>query len=163
MPFAYCQTDARSPLTKVGCVGVFVDGHFASFSYEELSARFDDTPPRDATVHIFELFAVLVLLRVFRHVLQHVHISVSIDNPGAAKSVETERSANIDMHVIREKIFLESFHNGCRVSGRKVVGTDIELADSLSRKDSPRFNELLYDWVKIHYPDSTTFRFDHVL
>lgn len=164
MPTSFAQTDARTPLTGIGCIGVFVNGFFAALTYQELCARFDDVPPIDARIDCFELFAVLVLLRIFPDHLRGRFITVDIDNPGASKSVRSGLSASPELQDIRERIFIESVHVGCRLSSRKVLGSEIPMADALSRKDSIKFNFHYRQWFDTQQGlNVDDFCFDHVL
>ena len=147
LPTRRAQTDARLPTTPTGgCIGCFVDGGFVSLSYRQIQVLFpEDCPPQEADIHVWEVFAVFALLSLFRSYFAGIHLSVDIDNPGAAKSVDRQRgpSGRTDMQDLIEKVILLSIEIECRLSSRKVNGVEIPEADSLSRKDSRRFRVLL--------------------
>jgi len=84
LPMNFAETDARTPVTGTGCIGVFVDGGFVSLSYSQLCQLFDDVPDIHSQVTVWETYAVLVMLRLFSAALCGKHILIRIDNPGAA-------------------------------------------------------------------------------
>ena len=157
LPISYAETDARTPMTGIGCIGVFVDGGFVSLSYEQLCGLFVDVPPKNEVITVWEAYAVLVLLRLFPLAMERRHVIVRIDNPAAASGVQKERSSQVFVHEIITKIFLAAFDIGCRLSCRKVRGKSIPVADTLSRKNSADFNKELTIWK--NYPSDSKMYF----
>ena len=162
-PVRWAQTDARLPTTPdSGCVGGFVDGGFFSLSLRQCQQLFPEECPAAASdVHVWEVFAVFVLLSLFGDCFVGVHLWVDIDNPGAAASVDRQRgpSGRTDMQDLMELTVLRSIEVGCRLSSRKVVGAEIPEADALSRKWTEVFHGLLCEFAAGKGCAKTPYRF----
>ena len=89
LSFSDVSCDARTPDPSGlrGVVGIFCLGGFASFTFQQLQELYEDCPALDEDICVWESYAFLVLLRVFRDCLRGVHVRVSIDNSAAAALV----------------------------------------------------------------------------
>ena len=129
--------------------GVFFMGGYFSLSFAEARDMFPDAPDSSEPIHIHELFAVLLLCRLYPTALSGLYVRLHIDNTivvsvinkGTAKGVTGPRM----MEYVRDIFWLSACHN-FRLTSTYISSADNSLADALSRNDYPRFLCLLHDW-----------------
>ena len=129
--------------------GAFLMGGYFSLSFQAARAIFPDAPDPSEPIHVHELFAVLILCRLFSAALSGLHVRLHIDNTvvvsvvnkGTAKGATGPRM----MHYVRDLFWLSARHN-FRLTSNYISTTDNTLADALSRGEFSRFDSLLNDW-----------------
>lgn len=124
-------------------------GGYFSFSFVTAHAIFPDAPAPTEPIHVHELFAVLILCRLFSAALEGLFVRLHIDNTvvvavinkGTAKGATGPRM----MEYVREIFWLSAHHN-FRLTSTYISSANNSLADALSRGDLSRFSDLLHDW-----------------
>ena len=139
------STDASS---SYGYGGFLLGGYF-SLTFEQAKAYFPDAPAPSEPIHIHELFAVLILCRLFSAALTGLHVKLHIDNTivvsvinkGTAKGETGPRM----MEYVRHIFWLSAQYN-FRLTSCYISTTNNSLADTLSRGDYAQFACLLEAW-----------------
>jgi hypothetical protein len=157
MPACAFQTDARGVWdSEFPCIGVFVAGGFWSLSVHALHAMYADVPAFDAPIQLWELYAVVVAVRLFGDSLAGRHWCVQVDNANvhAWLTKGTFKGAVcFDCAVVMlSELFWESIRLDFQLVSQHVLGKDNELADALSRCEWARFRALLLEWLPEHDP-----------
>lgn len=140
-----CSTDASSSYGY----GAFLMGGYFSLTFAQAQALFPDAPLPSEPIHVHELFAVLLLCRLFSTALHGLHVRLHIDNSivvavinkGTAKGATGPRM----MEYVRHIFWLSACHN-FRLTSAYISTHDNTLADSLSRGAFSQFQNLLADW-----------------
>jgi hypothetical protein len=140
------------------CIGVFLQGGFASLSAERLRALFADVPADSDPIQLWELYAVVVAVRLFPACLAGGSWCVLVDN-GNVHTWLTKGTVKGDVCfpqalAMLKDIFTTSVALRFRLSSRHVPGEENGLADALSREQWPRFAGLLRDWALGAHPAS---------
>lgn len=156
LSFDNISTDASSSYGY----GAFLMGGYFSLSFSAAHALFPDTPEPTEPIHVHELFAVLILCRLFSAALEGLYVRLHIDNTivvavinkGTAKGATGPRM----MEYVREIFWLSARHN-FRLTSTYISSADNSLADALSRGDYSRFSVLLNDWKNGTHLKLTTF------
>ena len=95
-PQVWTKTDARGLATAAGepaTIGIYMDKHtFMRFTSSELTQHFADAPAANADIAVFELYAVLIALRVYPDRFRGKLIGSLIDNPAAAAVLKKTRA-----------------------------------------------------------------------
>lgn len=145
LSFHEISTDASSSFGY----GAFMMGGYFSFSFAAAQQLFADAPEASEPIHVHELFAVLMLCRLFSAALAGLYVRLHIDNTvvvavinkGTAKGATGTRM----MQYVREIFWLSAHHN-FRLTSTYISSANNSLADALSRNDHIRFSQLLCDW-----------------
>lgn len=111
-------------------------GGYFSFSFAAARNIFPDAPDSSEPIHVHELFAVLILCRLFSAALGGLYVKLHIDNTivvavinkGTAKGATGPRM----MQFVREIFWLSARHN-FRLTSTYISSTNNSLADALSR------------------------------
>lgn len=131
-------------------IGVFVDGGFVSLSASACMNLFDDTPSFDAPIQLWELFAVVVLLRLFGDYLRGEAWQLVGDNSNVTAWLTrgTVRQGVCQQQALTwlKQIKLAAVAAGVRLQPVWIASADNGLADALSRSDWSRFYDLLKVW-----------------
>jgi hypothetical protein len=143
--FDNLSTDASSSYGY----GAFILGGYFSLSFAQAASQFPDAPEPSEPIHVHELYAVLILCRLFSAALRGLHIRLHIDNTivvavinkGTAKGTSGPRM----MEYVRHIFWLSARHN-FRLTSTYITSKNNSLADALSRGDLPRFSTLLTEW-----------------
>ena len=145
LSFDDISTDASSTFGY----GAFLIGGYFSLSFSAARKLFPDAPEPSEPIHVHELFAVLILCRLFSAALRGLFVRLHIDNTvvvavinkGTAKGTTGPRM----MQFVREIFWLSAYHN-FRLTSTYISSANNSLADALSRNDYARFSVLLDDW-----------------
>ena len=129
--------------------GAFLMGGYFSLSFAAARDMFPDAPDPSEPIHVHELFAVLILCRLFSAALEGLYLRLHIDNTivvsvvnkGTAKGATGPRM----MEYVRHIFWLSARHN-FRLTSSYISTSNNSLADALSRGEFPRFHLLLNDW-----------------
>jgi hypothetical protein len=129
--------------------GAFILGGYFLLSFEQAASQFPDAPAPSEPIHVHELYAVLILCRLFSAALRGLHIRLHIDNTivvavinkGTAKGTSGPRM----MEYVRHIFWLSARHN-FRLTSICITSKNDLLADALSWGDFPRFSTLLTEW-----------------
>jgi hypothetical protein len=145
------QTDA-STTAALGapCIGVFVEGGYVSLDRGQLvKAGCLMVPSVTARIEVWELYAVVAAVQLYGPAMAGRYWVVYTDNAQTAAWVCTGtargKQSALVMKLIRFLFALVVQHQ-MRLEARHVPGVDNGLADALSRRQWPRFYELLREW-----------------
>jgi hypothetical protein len=128
LSFDDVSTDASSSFGY----GAFILGDYFSLSFAQAASQFSEP------IHIHELYAVLLLCRLFSAALRGLHIRLHIDNTivvaiinkGTAKGATGPRMMEYVCHIF----WLSARHN-FRLTSIYITSKNNSLADALSRGD----------------------------
>lgn len=129
--------------------GAFLQGGFFSLSFDQAAVIFADCPAPSAPIHIHELFAVLILCRLFPASLHGHHIRLFIDNTIVVAAVNKGTAKGLtgpQMMVYLREIFRLSATHNFRLTSQYITSNSNTLFDSLSRGDFDTFWATLSDW-----------------
>jgi hypothetical protein len=160
-PVREFQTDARGTCDSEGPrVGAFVAGGFLSLTAERLRGLYPDTPPDEAPIAVWELFAVLVAVQTFPEQLAGACWRVLTDNPAADYWINrgtARRGPCFELTLsICHTLFIECLSIDLRLESRLIPGTANALADALSREQWRRFRGPLVGWAVAHHAPTPT-------
>ena len=129
--------------------GIFIQGGYLSLSFAQAAQMFSDAPAPSDPIHIHELFAVLILCRLYSTALRGLHARIYIDNTivvaAVAKGTAKGRTGPQMMIFLRELFWLSATHN-FRLTSQYIATKSNTLADALSRGDFASFQAAFTDW-----------------
>ena len=147
-----------------GGVGVFVNGGFVDLSGEQCNEMFPELSsgvlmhrtlgggqtalPSTAANH-WELFAFIVLLRLFPEVISNRYIGVRSDSVAACTCVQSLHAGVdcVELAHLTRAVLSECVHLNCRLSTVHIAGVANVLADPLSRDKWSEFGIEASTWV----------------
>jgi hypothetical protein len=153
-PTAWAETDARGlaeATDEPAAIGIFINcTMFRRFTSSELLLLFDDAPALDADIAVFELYAVLVALRIYPDYFRGKTLGFLIDNPAASAVLKKARAQSKDgplkqqMHDLNIAILTQLTRLDARITEVALVpGEQNPRADAVSRGDWVRLQALL--------------------
>jgi hypothetical protein len=129
--------------------GAFVQGGYFSLTFVQARALFADASDPSAPIHIHELYAVLLVCRLYSAALRGQHIRIYIANSIIVAAVNTGtakgQTGTSMMQYLREMFWLSARHN-FRLTTEYIPSRANTLSDSLSRGDFDTFSSALLDW-----------------
>jgi hypothetical protein len=145
------QTDASTTAARgKPCVGVFIEGGYVSMDRKQLLKAACLLVPEDsARIEVWELYAVICAVQLYGSVMVGRYWLVYTDNAQTAAWVCTGTARGVQCKLVMGLIrFLFDLvvHYEMRLEARHVPGSANGLADALSRRQWPRFYELLHAW-----------------
>jgi hypothetical protein len=147
LPVSYndLATDASSSYGY----GAFVMGGFVSLSFTHAAALFPDAPAPSEPIHIHELFAVLVMCRLYPAALSGRHVQIFVDNIVAVAVINKGTARGLNgprmMEFVREWFWLSAIHN-FQLTAQYINTQSNVLADTLSRGDFDAFRTHFDRW-----------------
>jgi hypothetical protein len=129
--------------------GAFILGGYFSLFFSQAAALFSDVPAPSAPIHLHELYAVLLVARLYSTALRGQHVRIHIDNTIVVSAVNTrtarDRTGPAMMIYLRELFWLSANHN-FRLTSTYINTKNNVLSDSLSRGDFLAFSSTLAAW-----------------
>jgi hypothetical protein len=134
------QTDAS--LTGAGgdpCVGIWIQGGYASLSAPQLRGMFADVPPPSADINLWELYAVVVACRLYADHMSGAHWRVRTDNQACEAWIMRGVRAHPLAAAWLADVMSTAVRYGFRITAKYVPGAQNLVADALSRRQWPAF------------------------
>lgn len=143
------QVDASTSGGPEGqpCIGIWVQGGYASLSHEQLSKLFVDCPARDAHINTWELYAVLVCVRLYADFLAGGHWRVRTDSASVEGWLMRGECRDDPRHEFIAEIATTSVAKYFRITAKHIPGAQNCMADALSRCRFDEVRVLLDRWI----------------
>jgi hypothetical protein len=135
-------------------VGVFVDGGFCGLSGDQCRRLFADAPVADdAPIQLWELFAVVVLVRLYGPYLQGQHWELAVDNSNvqcwlSKGTIKGDVCYERALHYLLE-LFRMQWDLNMRLTPYWISTDSNTLADAASRRNWPAFQLALQHWLQL--------------
>lgn len=135
-------------------VGVFVDGGFCGLSGDQCRCLFADAPVADdAPIQLWELFAVVVLVRLYGPYLQGQHWELAVDNSNvqcwlSKGTIKGDVCYERALHYLLE-LFRMQWDLNMRLTPYWISTDSNTLADAASRRNWSAFQLALQHWLQL--------------
>ena len=128
------------------CIGIWVVGGYASLSREQLSDMFADVPGAGAHINTWELYAVLVCVRLFGDFLAGGHWRVRTDSSSVHGWLMRGDCRDDLRHAFVAEIASTAVAKCFRLTAKHIPGAANCMADALSRCNVAEVQSLLCRW-----------------
>jgi hypothetical protein len=129
------------------CVGIWIAGGYASLCRQQLLAMFSDVPAHDAHINTWELYAVLVCVRLYADFMTGGHWRVRTDSSSVESWIMNGDCRNDLRHAILAEIAITATRCHFRLTAKHIPGAMNCMADALSRCHLPEVHSLLRRWI----------------
>ncbi|WIA34932.1 hypothetical protein OEZ86_013215 [Tetradesmus obliquus] len=152
-PWQLLSTDACGVWdTEVPGIGIFVDGGFCGLTAQQCRQLYEDAPAVEAPIQLWELYAVLVMARLYGSYLQVQYWQLGVDNSnvfawlskGTVKGkVCYEQALQYLLQLFTLEVQLDF-----RLQPFWISSSTNVLADAASRQEWGTFRSALRDWLR---------------
>ncbi|WIA19118.1 hypothetical protein OEZ85_003766 [Tetradesmus obliquus] len=152
-PWQLLSTDACGVWdTEVPGIGIFVDGGFCGLTAQQCRQLYEDAPAVEAPIQLWELYAVLVMARLYGSYLQGQYWQLGVDNSnvfawlskGTVKGkVCYEQALQYLLQLFTLEVQLDF-----RLQPFWISSSTNVLADAASRQEWGTFRSALRDWLR---------------
>lgn len=153
LPAAPClwkdfQVDASTSGGPGGqpCIGIWICGGYVSLSHDQLAVLFADVPDAAAHINTWELFAVLVCVRLFSDYMAGGHWRVRSDSSSVVGWLMKGSCRDDLRHEYVAEIAATSVSQYFRLTAKHIPGAINCMADALSRGRLDEVSQLLAQW-----------------
>ena len=128
------------------CIGIWMEGAYVSLSYDQLSSMFTDCPPCVAHINTWELYAVLVCVRLFDDYMAGGHWRVRTDSASVEGWLMRGECRDSIRHEYVAEMAASSVSKYFRLTAKHIAGAKNCMADALSRCNFEEVQSLLLKW-----------------
>lgn len=152
-PWQFLTTDACGLWdTAEPGIGLFVDGGFCGLTAAQCALLFSDAPAPGAPIQLWELFAVVALVRLFGAYLSGQYWQLGVDNSNvfcwlSRGTVRGEVCYDTAMQYLLE-LFTQQVQLDFRLQPHWIASKTNVLADAASRRDWDTFAAALRAWLR---------------
>lgn len=145
------QTDASLTGDQgMPCVGIWLQGAYVSLGFFELHQLFDvefaDVPSPSAHISIWEMYAIIVCVRLFGEYLADQYWRVRTDNSQVVSWFMKGDAPPLAVSTWMKEIASMSVHHRFRIGAKHIPGAANCMADALSRRCWLEVDRLLSRW-----------------
>jgi hypothetical protein len=128
------------------CIGIWLQGAYVSLSCAQLSHMYDDCPSCDAHINTWELYAVLVCIRLFGDYMAGGHWRVRTDSASVEGWLMRGEARDDARHSFVAEMAATSVAKFFRLTAKHIPGAQNCMADALSRCNFDEVRLLLSQW-----------------
>jgi hypothetical protein len=132
------------------CIGVWIDGAYVSQCHCQLAALYPDVPALDAHINTWELYAVLICVRLFSDYMAGGHWRVRTDSSSVEGWLMKGDCRDDLRHSYLSEIASCGVSRYFRLTAKHIPGAQNCMADALSRCQFEEVALLLSKWKVSH-------------
>ena len=129
------------------CIGIWIAGGYASLCWQQLLFLFSDVPAKDAHINTWELYAVLVCVRLYGDFMHGGHWRVRTDSSSVEGWLMKGDCRDDIRHAFLAEIATTATNCCFRLTAKHIPGAVNCMADALSRCQFGEVQVLLRRWI----------------
>ena len=149
MPVKWADFQVDASLTWAGglpCIGIWLQGAYNSLAYADLRQLYTDVPDVSCHISVWEMFAVVVAVRLYAEFMAGRYWRVRSDNTQVVAWFMKGDAPPLEVSAWLKEIASLSIELCFRIGAKHIPGAANCMADALSRQNWSKAMEYLQRW-----------------